>query len=198
MLARDQSRIPPGRSIRLTSSAVNGAYFARHAQKSSANCSSESGCAWTAAESVSEISSKSGARTRTHSKSYAKGNSLDVFRAKRFGVRCVLASLSSRAPAAILFSLRASAQGDHLRRETGPQWPSKATHISASCRFASSIWIVNPTCNACRASRSLAQRQLNCAWVLGIVIYLHVASVRVLRCFFGDDSARAIILLPQD
>ena len=45
---------------------------------------------------------------------------------------------------------------------------------------------------------TLAQRQLNRAWVLGIVIYLHVASVRVLRCFFGDDSARAIILLPQD
>ena len=37
--------------------------------------------------------------------------------------------------------------------------------------------------------RTLAQRQLNCAWVLGIVIYLHVASMRVLRCFFGDDSA---------
>ena len=46
--------------------------------------------------------------------------------------------------------------------------------------------------------RSLAQWQLNCAWVLGIVIYLHVASVRVLRCFFGYDSARAIILLPQN
>ena len=69
MLARDQSRIPPGRSIRLTSSAVNGACFARHAQKSFANCSRESGCAWTAVESVSEVSSKSGARTRTHSKS---------------------------------------------------------------------------------------------------------------------------------
>jgi len=35
--------------------------------------------------------------------------------------------------------------------------------------------------------RSLAQRQLNCAWVLGIVIHLHVTSVRVLRRFFGDE-----------
>ena len=30
MLARDQSRVPPGRSMRFTSSPVNGAYFARH------------------------------------------------------------------------------------------------------------------------------------------------------------------------
>src|SRR4029453_3479685 len=37
MLVPDQSRLPPGRSIRLTSSAVNGAYRARHAQKSSAS-----------------------------------------------------------------------------------------------------------------------------------------------------------------
>src|SRR5262249_33076514 len=42
MLARDQSRIPPGRSIRLTSSAVKGPYFARQTQKSSANLSSVS------------------------------------------------------------------------------------------------------------------------------------------------------------
>ena len=40
MLARDQSRIPPRRSIRFTSSPVNGAYFARHVQKSSASLSS--------------------------------------------------------------------------------------------------------------------------------------------------------------
>src|SRR5215469_14421326 len=43
-LARDQSRIPPGRSIRGTSSPLNGAYFARHFQKSSASLSSESVC----------------------------------------------------------------------------------------------------------------------------------------------------------
>jgi hypothetical protein len=42
MLARDQSRTPPGRSNRLTSSPVNGAYFARHVQKSLASCSSDS------------------------------------------------------------------------------------------------------------------------------------------------------------
>jgi hypothetical protein len=47
-----------------------------------------------------------------------------------------------------------------------------------------------------RDAKPLAQRQLNRAWVLGIVIYLNVASVGVLRCFFGDDSAGAIILLP--
>src|SRR5204863_5047666 len=44
MPARDQSRIPPGRSIRLTSSAVNGAYFARQAQKSLPSVSSEPAC----------------------------------------------------------------------------------------------------------------------------------------------------------
>src|SRR4030095_480166 len=42
MLARDQSRVPPGCSSRLTSSPVNGAHFARHAQKSFANLSKES------------------------------------------------------------------------------------------------------------------------------------------------------------
>src|ERR1700693_2034954 len=42
MLARDQSRTPSGRSIRFTSSLVNGAYFARHVQKSSASLSSDS------------------------------------------------------------------------------------------------------------------------------------------------------------
>src|SRR5262245_39388472 len=45
MLARDQSRIPPGRSIRLTSSGENGACFARHAQKSRASLSNASICA---------------------------------------------------------------------------------------------------------------------------------------------------------
>ena len=97
-------------------------------------------------------------------KAYAKGNSLDVFRVKRFwsAMRPRIVFLS-RAAAAILFSLRASAESD----------------------------------GTCLSSvRLLAQRQLNCAWVFGVVIYLHIASVRVLRCFFGDDSARAIILLP--
>src|SRR5215472_6299785 len=42
MLARDQSRIPPGRSIRFTSSPVKGAYFARQVQKSPAILSRES------------------------------------------------------------------------------------------------------------------------------------------------------------
>src|SRR4051812_48318602 len=37
MEARDQSRSPPARSIRLTSSLLNGAYFARQFQKSSAS-----------------------------------------------------------------------------------------------------------------------------------------------------------------
>src|SRR6185503_14940231 len=69
MLACDQLRIPPGRSIRLTSSAVNGAYLARHVQKSSASFSSESGCAWAIAEIASEVSSKSGTKRRKHSKS---------------------------------------------------------------------------------------------------------------------------------
>src|SRR5205823_12604332 len=41
-LACDQSRSPPGRSIRLTSSSVNGAYLARHFQKLSASLSSDS------------------------------------------------------------------------------------------------------------------------------------------------------------
>jgi hypothetical protein len=39
MPACDQSRNPLGRSIRFTSSPVNGAYFARQVQKSSANFS---------------------------------------------------------------------------------------------------------------------------------------------------------------
>src|SRR5213592_207595 len=55
MLASDQSRIPPGRSIRLTSSPVNGAYFARQAQKSSANLIKESGCVWLLANRASEL-----------------------------------------------------------------------------------------------------------------------------------------------
>jgi hypothetical protein len=44
MLALDQSRIPPGRSMRFTSSAVNGAHFARQAQKSSASLPNASAC----------------------------------------------------------------------------------------------------------------------------------------------------------
>jgi hypothetical protein len=40
-----------------------------------------------------------------------------------------------------------------------------------------------------RRRNSLAQRQLNCTWVFGIVIYLHVAGVRILRCFFGHSFA---------
>src|SRR5436190_13735972 len=39
MAAADQSRVPPGRSIRFTSSSVNGAYLARHVQKSPASLS---------------------------------------------------------------------------------------------------------------------------------------------------------------
>src|SRR5437016_10008479 len=39
MAAADQSRVPPGRSIRFTSSPVNGAYLARHVQKSPASLS---------------------------------------------------------------------------------------------------------------------------------------------------------------
>src|SRR4030095_10708886 len=42
MLARDQSRVPPGCSSRWTSSPLTGAHFARHAQKSFANLSRES------------------------------------------------------------------------------------------------------------------------------------------------------------
>ena len=34
-----------------------------------------------------------------------------------------------------------------------------------------------------------AQRKLNRARVLGIMIYPYVTGMRVLRCFFGDDSA---------
>jgi hypothetical protein len=54
MLARDQSRIPPGRSIRFTSSPVNGAYFARQVQKSSASLFSDSlsGCAWPTQQTI--------------------------------------------------------------------------------------------------------------------------------------------------
>src|SRR5262249_31113300 len=48
------------------------------------------------------------------------------------------------------------------------------------------------------ARNASTQRELNGAWMLDIMIYLHVASVRVLRCFFGNESARAIVLLPQD
>src|SRR5438094_5134262 len=54
MLARDQLRLPPGRSMRLTSSPVIGAYCARHTQESSANFSSESACARAVASIASE------------------------------------------------------------------------------------------------------------------------------------------------
>src|SRR5438874_6584667 len=55
MLACDQSRIPPGRSIRFTSSSVNGAYFARHDQKSFANFCNESACVWLLANRASAL-----------------------------------------------------------------------------------------------------------------------------------------------
>src|SRR5258708_3203945 len=59
-------------------------------------------------------------RARTP-KAYAEKNSLDVFRVKRLwsAMRPRIAFLF-RASAAFLFSLRASAQRDHRRRQTGP------------------------------------------------------------------------------
>src|SRR6478672_7812516 len=93
------------------------------------------------------------------------------------------------APVAILFSLQASAQGNHRRRETGPYidghsrpWPILHAHNECDSISRPNAMLVSV--------RSLAQRQLNYAWVFSVVIYPHVASVRVFRCFFGDDSAR--------
>jgi hypothetical protein len=62
MLAFDQSRTPPGRSIRFTSSPVNGAYFARQAQKSSASLSRESASDWPLADRASELSKSTAQR----------------------------------------------------------------------------------------------------------------------------------------
>src|SRR5436853_5453628 len=58
MLVRDQSRTPPGRSSRFTSSPVNGAYLERHAQKSSAILTSESACTPSAANGISQRRTK--------------------------------------------------------------------------------------------------------------------------------------------
>jgi hypothetical protein len=63
MLARDQSHIPPCRSIRLTSSPVNGAYFARQAQKSSASLGNASVCAGVLALKPQRIATQTAALT---------------------------------------------------------------------------------------------------------------------------------------